>query len=107
MELVPQCPRRHDRRRASDGAHRFIRASRRDRRRQAMGASFDRRHGHGMDEPTRARIFEPFFSTKERGTGLRPGGGDDSKYVTEFGGHIDVWSQPEEGTRFDIWLPRG
>lgn len=58
--------------------------------------------GHGMEEHVRSRIFEPFFSTKERGTGL--GLAVVQQIVTECGGHIDVWSQPGDGTRFDVWL---
>jgi PAS domain S-box-containing protein len=58
--------------------------------------------GHGMEENVRARIFEPFFSTKERGTGL--GLVVVEQIVKEYGGRIDVWSQPGQGTRIDVWF---
>lgn len=62
--------------------------------------------GIGMDEETRARIFEPFFSTKpsEHGTGL----GLSVVYgvVKHAGGYINVESAPGRGSRFSIFLPR-
>jgi signal transduction histidine kinase len=59
--------------------------------------------GLGMAEDVRARIFEPFFSTKERGTGL--GLAVVQQIVEGHGGKIDVKSRPQQGTRFEIWLP--
>jgi PAS domain S-box-containing protein len=59
--------------------------------------------GQGMAENVRARIFEPFFSTKERGTGL--GLAVVRQIVESHGGKIDVKSRPQKGTRFEIWLP--
>jgi PAS domain S-box-containing protein len=61
--------------------------------------------GVGMDEEIKARIFEPFFSTKgdEKGTGL----GLSTVYgiIEESGGRIVVDSKPNAGTRFTIYLP--
>jgi signal transduction histidine kinase len=59
--------------------------------------------GQGMTEEVRRRIFEPFFSTRERGTGL--GLAVVHQVVTGFGGHVFVQSEPGRGTRFDVWLP--
>jgi signal transduction histidine kinase len=58
--------------------------------------------GQGMTEAVLARIFEPFFSTKERGTGL--GLTVVRQIVESFNGRIQAWSQPLQGTRFEILL---
>lgn len=61
--------------------------------------------GIGMDETTRQRVFDPFFSTKEteRGTGL----GLACVYgiVKNHGGIVDVSSKINYGTTFNIYLP--
>jgi PAS domain S-box-containing protein len=60
--------------------------------------------GEGIPEDLHGRIFEPFFSTKERGTGL--GLAMVRQIVEGFGGRVEVSSRPGEGARFDVWLPR-
>jgi PAS domain S-box-containing protein len=58
--------------------------------------------GCGMDEATLARIFDPFFSTKERGSGL--GLAVVQQILERFGGRIEVHSKPGEGTTMEVWL---
>jgi signal transduction histidine kinase len=60
--------------------------------------------GGGIDEETRTRIFEPFFSTKETGTGL--GLSTVQEIARRHGGQIEVESSPGVGTRFLVRLPR-
>jgi signal transduction histidine kinase len=59
--------------------------------------------GRGMDAKTRARIFEPFYTTKKRGTGL--GLAIVQKIVEQHDGTITVESAVGEGTRFHVELP--
>jgi PAS domain S-box-containing protein len=59
--------------------------------------------GEGMSEAVRVRVFETFFSTKERGSGL--GLAVVQQIVTDHGGRVEVNSRPGEGARFDVWLP--
>ena len=60
-------------------------------------------NGCGMDEQTRARIFDPFFSTKETGHGL--GLAAVKGIVTGHRGSLRVHSAPERGTTVSVLLP--
>jgi signal transduction histidine kinase len=59
--------------------------------------------GLGIDEETRAHIFEAFYSTKPGGSGL--GLPTAKKIVEAHGGRIGVQSEPGRGTMFTIALP--
>ncbi|NKB98306.1 MAG: response regulator [Pseudomonadales bacterium] len=61
--------------------------------------------GQGMDEETKNRVFDPFFSTKERthssGLGLSSCYG----IIHQIGGHIEVETEKNVGTSFKVYFP--
>jgi two-component system sensor histidine kinase AtoS/two-component system sensor histidine kinase FlrB len=61
--------------------------------------------GEGIRPEDREKIFDPFFSTKDKGTGL--GLAITSKIVQGHGGYIKVASEVGQGSTFSIYLPRG
>lgn len=61
--------------------------------------------GIGIDEATRSRIFEPFFSTKPLGTGSGLGLSVVYGVVTQAGGTIRVDSMPGKGTVMRVAFP--
>lgn len=61
--------------------------------------------GHGMDKDTVDKIFEPYFTTKDTGTGL--GLTIVYKIIREHGGNIKVDSVEGKGTTFTIIFPTG
>jgi len=62
-------------------------------------------YGPGIPDDLRARIFDPFFSTKphDKGTGL--GLSISHSIVKEHGGKLSVESEPGQWTRFHVDLP--
>ena len=61
--------------------------------------------GCGMDEPTLARVLEPFFTTKGVGQGTGLGLPMVHGLANQSGGKLDIVSRPGAGTAVDLWLP--
>ncbi|MDX1645264.1 MAG: response regulator, partial [Thermoanaerobaculia bacterium] len=65
-----------------------------------------RDEGEGMDDETRRRAIDPFFTTKAQGEGTGLGLSTVYGIVKQTGGILDIESRPEEGTEVSIFLPR-
>lgn len=63
-------------------------------------------NGNGIPDNIRARIFDPFFSTKEMGKGLGLGLSISFGIIHNFGGEINLEDTQHEGTSFRIKLPK-
>ena len=63
--------------------------------------------GAGMDDATRQRAIEPFFSTKGIGKGTGLGLSMVHGLAAQLGGGLTIDSAPGKGTTIELWLPVG
>jgi two-component system sensor histidine kinase AtoS len=61
-------------------------------------------NGPGMDAETQRKIFDPFYTTKDSGTGL--GLALSKKVVDAHGGSLELTSSPSRGTEFVLSFPK-
>jgi CheY-like chemotaxis protein len=62
--------------------------------------------GAGMSADVMAQAFEPFFTTKPAGKGTGLGLSMAYGFIKQSGGHIEIFSEPGQGTTINILLPR-
>ncbi len=62
-------------------------------------------NGEGMTPDIKARVFDPFFTTREVGSGMGLGLSIVDRIIREHSGYITVDSTPSHGSCFTVYLP--
>ncbi|HEY5226428.1 MAG TPA: ATP-binding protein, partial [Methylovirgula sp.] len=62
--------------------------------------------GKGIEQEVLERVFEPFFSTKAAGQGTGLGLSQVYGFIKQTGGHVNILSEPGQGTTVELYVPR-
>lgn len=62
-------------------------------------------NGVGISEQNQSKIFDPFFTTKEPGQGTGLGLSTVAGIMRSHGGFVTVYSEPNRGSQFKVYLP--